>query len=172
MCIWSPPLEHDMPGDIFDPFSDTANRASKSCSADPIPIKIKIWVLHRNNIAQNFLFWMKLKNFHFFSRPKKSSKNIFQKMMKNQWKSSKIIKNHDFSSFFWWNEKIFFELFLVEKKSEIFSTSSKNIFFEQYTFYEVLRFKFLLESEQPNMVCSRDLEPWKWTENVSRHVML
>ena len=137
LITWSPPLEHDMPGDIFDPFSDTANRASKSCSADPIPIKIKIWVLHRNNIAQKNLFWMKLKIFHFFSRPKKSSKNIFSFHQKNDEKSWFLMIFIDFSSFF---EKYFLNFFLVEKKNENFSTSSKTIFFEQYCFYEVLRF--------------------------------
>ena len=60
---------------------------------------------------------------------------------------------------------------LIEKKYN-FSISSKKTFFEQYTFYEVLRFKFLLESEQPNMISSRDSQLGKWTENVSRHVKL
>ena len=44
----------------------------------------------------------------------------------------------------------------------------QNIFFEQYTIYEVLRFKFLLESEKPNMICSRDSQCPKIIENVSR----
>ena len=43
-----------------------------------------------------------------------------------------------------------------------------NFFFEQYVFYEVLRFKFLLESEQPNLIYSRDLQAQKSTENVSK----
>ena len=153
--------------------TSTANRASKSCSADPIPINIfnPSTVLHRNNIAQ-FFFWMKLKIFHFFSRPKKVQKIFFHFIKKK-------MKNHDFwwflmifidfSSFF---GKYFVNFFLVEKKNENFSTSSKTIFFEQYYFYEVLRFKFLLESGQPNMICSRHSPQWFLIENVSRHVML
>ena len=147
----------------------TPNRASKPCSAAPIPIKFLIWVLHRKYIAQKKYFWMRLKNFHFFSRPKKSSKIIFQKMMKNQWKWSKIMIFHHF---FDEMKKYFLNFFLVEKKNENFSTSSKTIFFEQYYFYEVLRFKFLLESGQPNMICSRHSPQWFLIENVSRHVML
>ena len=45
---------------------------------------------------------------------------------------------------------------------------SKTFFFEQKLFYEELGFKFLLESEQPNMVCSRHLEFCKSIENVSK----
>ena len=43
---------------------------------------------------------------------------------------------------------------------------------EQYTIYEILRFKFLLESEQLNMVCSRDSPCRKWIESVTIHVEL
>ena len=63
-----------------------------------------------------------------------------------------------FHHFFDEMKKYFLNFFSVEKKNENFSTSSKNIFFEQYYFYEVLRFQFLLESGQPNMICSRDLQ--------------
>ena len=77
-----------------------------------------------------------------------------------------------FHHFFDEMKKYFLNFFSVEKKNEKFSTSSKNIFFEQYYFYEVLRFKFLLESGQPNMICSRDSQQWFLIENVSRHVML
>ena len=52
--------------------------------------------------------------------------------------------------------------------SEIFSI----VKFEQYTIYEVPRSKFLLESEQPNMVCSRDSPCRKWIESVTMHVEL
>ena len=62
--------------------------------------------------------------------------------------------------------------FLTEKKSKNFSTSSKKKNFEQHYFYEVLRFNFLLESGQPNMICSRDSPFGFLIENVSRHVML
>ena len=43
---------------------------------------------------------------------------------------------------------------------------------KQYTFYEVLRFYILLESEQPNMISSRDSQLCKWIENVSKSRVL
>ena len=59
---------------------------------------------------------------------------------------------------------------LIEKIWK-FSTSSKT-FFEQYCLSEVSRFHFLLQSEQYNIIYSRDLPFRKWVENVSRHVKL
>ena len=68
--IWSAPLEHDMKSLIWRHFRSicmTPNRASKLCSAAPIPAKILIWVLHKKYIAQKKYFWMK-----FFFRVEKS----------------------------------------------------------------------------------------------------
>ena len=44
----------------------------------------------------------------------------------------------------------------------------QNDFFEEYTLYEVFRFKFLWESKHSNIVYSRDSQSWKWIENVSK----
>ena len=54
---------------------------------------------------------------------------------------------------------------LIEKIWK-FSISSKTKKIEQYTLYEVFRFKFLCESKHSNIVYSRDSQSWKWIENV------
>ena len=61
-----------------------------------------------------------------------------------------------------------FHLSILIEKIWKFSTSSKTKKIEQYCLSEVLRFKFLLESDQQNMICSHDSPFGFLIENVSK----